>query len=92
MGAGVLEDASGNRITVVATSEPRGYLRPGVKLRPGEVVVRGTGHAEEDIVAWAAEHGYRLVSIGAGRPVCPTCAGRIAGSGGSAATPLKGGP
>jgi RHS repeat-associated protein len=92
MGVGVLEDASGNRITVVATSEPRGYLRPGVTLRPGEVVVRGTGHAEADIVAYAEAHGYRVVSVGAGRPICATCAGRIAGSGGSAATPLKGGP
>jgi filamentous hemagglutinin len=91
MGVGVLKDAAGNRITVVATSEPRGYLRPGVTLRPGEIVVRGTGHAEADIVAWAEQHGYEVVSIAAGRPICTACAGKIAQAGGSAATRIKGG-
>jgi filamentous hemagglutinin len=27
-----------------------GYLRPGVALQPGEVVVQGSGHAEANIV------------------------------------------
>ena len=90
MGAGVLRDGGGNEIRVISTSEPRGYLRPGVTAQPGEIVVKGTGDAEADIVAYAAEHGYDVVAIGAGRPICPACAGAIAGSGGSPATPLRG--
>lgn len=89
MGAGVVRDGSGNLIRVVSTSEPNGYLRAGVTLEPGEVLVRGAGHAEADIVKWAADNGYEVVTIGAGRPICPACAGSISGSGGSAATPLK---
>jgi filamentous hemagglutinin len=61
-----------------------------VTAQPGEVIVRGTGHAEADIVAYAAEHGYEVISVGAGRPICPACAGSIAGSGGSPASPLRG--
>lgn len=90
MGAGVVRDAAGNEIRVISTSEPGGYLRPGVSLEPGEIVIRGTGHAEADIVAWAAENGYEVVTIGAGRPICVPCATAIDGSGGTAATPLKG--
>ena len=90
MGAGVLEDASGNQIRVISTSEPNGYLRPGVTAQPGEIVISGTGHAEADIVAYAEANGYKVVTIGASRPVCATCATTITGSGGTAATPLKG--
>ena len=89
MGAGVLEDASGNQIRVISTSEPNGYLRTGVTTQPGEIVISGTGHAEADIVAYAEANGYRVVTIGVGRPVCAACATTITGSGGTAATPLK---
>jgi hypothetical protein len=92
MSAGVVRDASGSEIRVIATSEPRGYIRPGVQVNPGEVVVRGTGHAEADIVTWAAQNGYEVVTIGAGRPICPTCATTIAESGADPATVLRGGP
>lgn len=36
MGVGVLQDANGNQMTVISTSEPNGYLRPGMTLNPGE--------------------------------------------------------
>jgi filamentous hemagglutinin len=89
MGVGVLQDANGNQITVVSTSEPNGYLRPGVTLNPGEVVVPGTGHAEADIVNWAAQNGYTVETIGAGRPICPSCASALSGANAVPATPLK---
>ncbi|MGD7191143.1 DUF6862 domain-containing protein [Ralstonia pseudosolanacearum] len=89
MGVGVLQDASGNQVVVVSTSEPRGYLRPGVTLNPGEIVVAGTGHAEADIVNWAAKNGYTVQTIGAGRPICPSCASAISGVDAVPATPLK---
>ncbi|TCK95588.1 filamentous hemagglutinin N-terminal domain-containing protein [Paraburkholderia sp. BL9I2N2] len=89
MGVGVVRDANGNQITVVSTSEPNGYLRPGVTLNPGEVVIPGTGHAEADIVNWAAQNGYTVQTIGAGRPICPSCASAIGGANAVPATPLK---
>jgi filamentous hemagglutinin len=89
MGVGVVEDASGNQVIAVSTSEPRGYLRPGVTLNPGEVLVPGTGHAEADIVNWAAQNGYTVQTIGAGRPICPSCASAISGANGVPATQLK---
>lgn len=51
MGVAVVEDANGVRSVLVSTSEPRGYLRPGVSLQKGEKVVVETGHAEADIAA-----------------------------------------
>ena len=89
MGVGVLEDANGNQIIAVSTSEARGYLRPGVTLNPGEVLVPGTGHAEADIVNWAAQNGYTVRTVGAGRPICPSCASAISGANGVPATSLK---
>lgn len=91
MSAGVVEDAAGNRITVIGTSEPGGYLRPGVRdaLKPGEVVVGGTGHAEVNIVRWAQENGYRVVTVGLGRPHCALCVDAITGAGGSPASPIR---
>ena len=41
MGVAVVEDAAGNRQVLVSTSEPNGYLRPGVSLNDGEILVRG---------------------------------------------------
>ena len=89
MGVGVAEDASGARHVLVGTSEPRGYLRPGVTVAPGETIVRGTGHAEADIVTYAQENGLTLLEVGATRPICADCATRIAGAGARATTPLK---
>jgi len=79
MGVGVAEDAAGNRIMLASTSEPNGYLRPGVTLRPGEVLVPGPGgiHAEMDIVRYAQENNLNLVGVGATRPVCTGCQARI---------------
>ena len=92
MAAAVVEDQDGARTMLISTSEPRGYLRPGVELNPDEVLVPGTGHAEADIVSYANQNGLSIVDIGATRPVCSACADAIAPTGANISTPLKGGP
>jgi len=88
MAVAVVEDQSGAQSVLVGTSEPRGYLRPGVTLDPGETMVAGTGHAEADIVNYAAQNDLSVVSIGATRPVCAGCQSLIPDET-SIATPLK---
>jgi RHS repeat-associated protein len=89
MAVAVVEDAAGNQTVLVATSEPGGYLRPGVTLQPGETMVAGTGHAEVDIVNYANENGLTVINIGATRPICPSCQSVIAPTGATVSTPLK---
>jgi hypothetical protein len=89
MGSGVVEDASGDRSMLISTSEPRGYLRPGVTLNPGETMVSGTGHAEADIASYAVDNDLTLVSVGATRPVCAGCQSVLGPTGADIATPLK---
>jgi RHS repeat-associated protein len=94
MGVGVIEDAAGNRIVVIATSEPRGYIRKGVTILDDEIVIPGTGHAEDDIMTWAAANGYTVeagytITIGATRPVCPWCVYVVSEGGGMLATPVR---
>jgi hypothetical protein len=89
MASGVLEDPQGNYVPVIATSEPGGYLRPGVTVDPGEIVISGTVHAEQSILDWANANGFRVITVGVGRPICPSCAAAVQGSGASTATPLK---
>lgn len=89
MGVGVVQDASGERSILVSTSEPRGYLRPGVTLDPGETMVAGTGHAEADIAQYAADNNLSLVAVGATRPVCAACQSVLGPTGADIATPLK---
>jgi RHS repeat-associated protein len=88
---GVAEDAGGTPRTLIGTSEPGGYIRPPMRslIGPEDIVVRGTGHAEADIVAFCQANGWNLIGIGATRPVCPACAAEIAGTGAAVATPLK---
>ena len=88
MAAAVVEDAAGNRKVLIGTSEPRGYLRPGVSLNAGEQMVAGAGHAEASIVDYAAANGLRIVDIGATRPVCAGCQGVIPDTA-NISTPLK---
>lgn len=89
MGVGLAEDASGATQVLIGTSEPRGYLRPGVTLNPGETLVRGSGHAEANIVNYAQENGLNLLEVGATRPICPACAAAIEAAGAKPVTPLK---
>lgn len=89
MGVAVVEDANGVRSVLISTSEPRGYLRPGVTLRPGETMVVGTGHAEADIIAHAQANNLRVIDIGATRPVCVPCQDVINPTGANISTPLR---
>ena len=91
MAVGVAEDANGVRTVLLSTSEPNGYLRPGVMPKPGEIVVRGGRgvHAEADIVNYANQNGLRIVAIGATRGVCDTCAQAVSEAGAHVATPLR---
>ena len=38
---------------------------------------QGIYHAEQKLVQWALDEGYQIISIGAGRTICPVCAGTI---------------
>lgn len=89
MGVGVGVDSRGNVRTVVGTSEPNGYLRPGVSLRPGEELAASFGHAEDDIIAYMRANGIEPISVAAGRPICPNCADLIDGAGAHPGSPLK---
>jgi filamentous hemagglutinin len=88
MAVGVVENQTGEQSVLVGTSEPRGYIRPGVTLDSDETMVPGTGHAEADIVNYATSNDLNVVSIGATRPVCDICQSIIP-SDTSIATPLK---
>jgi hypothetical protein len=88
MAVGIVDD-NGTKTTIVGTSEPRGYLRPGVSLEKGEVVAPGNGHAETDIIDWAEQRERSVITIGAGRPICPTCAEEIRRVDAQPATRLK---
>jgi len=91
MGVGVVEDTNGNRLVVIGTSEPNGYLRPEVRaaLKPGTVVAGGVRHAEENIVRHSAENGWKVITVGAGRAICPDCAAIIENAGATLASPRR---
>ncbi|MBC6474275.1 MAG: hypothetical protein GDA48_16870 [Hormoscilla sp. GM102CHS1] len=91
MAAAVVEDSQENRRVIIKTSEPNGYLRPGVKsaLQPGESVVPGYGHAEANIVVWATKNDDRVIAVAAGRPICENCVGAIEDAGALVASPKK---
>lgn len=89
MGVAVVEDQNGIRKILVSTSEPRGYLRPGVTLKEGETVIAGSSHAERDIIKYAEENNLKVIDIGATRPVCAECAEAIAHTDANISTPLK---
>ncbi len=89
MATAIGQDDNGGLHTVVGTSEPRGYLRPGVTLKPGEELARGDGHAEVSTIAHMQRHGYAPVTVGAGRPICETCQKAITAVRAVPATPLR---
>jgi filamentous hemagglutinin len=89
MAVGLAEDASGTQYILIGTSEPMGYLRPGVALNAGEILVVGSSHAEADIVNFARQSSLNLLEIGATRPICPACVLLIERAGAKPVTPLK---
>jgi filamentous hemagglutinin len=89
MGVGVGRDDQGNLRTVVGTSEPKGYLRPGVTYSPGDERARGFGHAEDDTIAYMLRNDISPLSVSAGRPICPRCGRLIGGAGARTGSPLR---
>jgi RHS repeat-associated protein len=89
MAVGLAEDEAGTQSVLVGTSEPGGYLRPGVTLDPGEILVGGEGHAEENLANYAQENGLSLKQVGATRPICSECAALLEAIGAEPTTPLK---
>jgi filamentous hemagglutinin len=88
---GIAEDADINLRTLIGTSEPRGYIRGPMRglIQPGDIVVKGTGRAEADVVSYALAQGWNLIGVGATRDICPACAAEIAAAGADAATPKQ---
>jgi filamentous hemagglutinin len=89
MAVAVVDDSNGQRLVLVSTSEPGGYLRPGVNLKPSEIFVGGTGHAEADIVDYSKANDLKIIDIGATRPVCTNCQDKIGSTGAHISTPLN---
>ncbi|MFI5492374.1 FG-GAP-like repeat-containing protein [Actinoplanes sp. NPDC051859] len=93
MAYGVGKDAAGKTRKVVGTSEKNGYLRPGVKLKRGEEMAKGTGHAEENVLTHMRENGITPEWVAAGRPICRgRCAPAIEAAGARPASPVKAPP
>jgi hypothetical protein len=44
-----------------------------VLIEPDDIVVSGFNHAEQNIINCALQSEQDLISIAAGRPICPTC-------------------
>jgi filamentous hemagglutinin len=89
MAVGLAEDESGNRFVLIGTSERARGLRSGITLNPGEILVRGFGHAEADIINFARQSDLNLLEIGATRPICNSCAVLIEKVGATPVTRLK---
>lgn len=68
---GLGQDRDGGRVVVVGTSEPAGYLRPGVMPEPHEVVV-GDGRAPElAIIDYFADRALTPLAVCAATPAPP---------------------
>ncbi len=77
-------------VNIVSSSEARG-LRPAVQaaLKPGEVGVKGVGHAEVTGVNAARQMGLTPTGVAASRGICPSCADFLRAAGVVALSALK---
>jgi RHS repeat-associated protein len=93
MAVGIAENKGGERVTLIATSENTRqglYTRPGVTLKANEIMVSGTGHAEERIVKFCQQTNLRLMTITATRDVCePVCVPVITPTGADIVAPIS---
>lgn len=86
-----LEEQSNNRYYILGTSEPNGYLRPGIKPKLYEIVVccKTKADAEITVIAFVLQEQWILITIGATRPICNDCRDAIDEVGAQAVTPLR---
>ncbi len=92
LSVGLAELDKEHRYLVLGTSEPRGYLRPGVRPRLGEIVVScfPCAHAEITVIAFVRQkEGWSVILIGATRPICDDCRDGIDEVGAKEVTELK---
>ncbi len=89
---GEVANSNGTTTRLVGSSEAR--LRPAQRaaLKPGEVEVKGVGHAEQTVVNHAKSNGMKLTKVAASRPICTPCEKAIINAGAAPASPLKGKP
>ncbi|MBX9721734.1 MAG: hypothetical protein K2X81_10090 [Candidatus Obscuribacterales bacterium] len=85
------ENPVDNRYYVLGTSEPKGYLRHGVKPKLYEIVVccKTKAHAEITVIAFVVQENWILLTIGATRPICNDCRDAIQHVGAEPVTPLR---
>ena len=81
--------ADGQPITMVASSEDVLRKEQLQVLKPGEVPIKGSGHAETTILEYAKKEGINVPAIGASRPICSSCAEAMKAAGVAADSPLK---
>jgi hypothetical protein len=81
--------SDGNRVTLVASNEKN--LRPAqmAALKPGEIAVSGSGHAETTIIDYADANRMKVDAVAASRPICNSCAVELMRANAVPASPLK---
>ena len=80
----------GSQRVYVASSAPRGLTpQQRAELRPGEVEVRGRGHAEVKAMRDARGDGATNIQVGASRPICHRCRAVATKTGATLTSPLK---
>lgn len=93
MAVGIGKDSAGRLRIVVGTSARGGSLRGPVAARvkdSGAAVAKGySGHAEIQVISYMRDNGLKLVTVGAGRPICAECAAAVRRAGGTFATRVK---
>jgi filamentous hemagglutinin len=89
LAVGIGRTAEGRQVTVIGTSEPAGYMRPGVTLKGEEVLATGSGHAEENVINYMQSNGISPLTIGASRGICTSCATDMGWTPALPATQLK---
>ncbi|WP_406700877.1 hypothetical protein V5E97_18990 [Singulisphaera sp. Ch08] len=55
----------GTLALLVSTNESRGYLRPGLLLKPAETMAVGAGNAESNIAAETKANNLNIINVGA---------------------------
>jgi hypothetical protein len=79
---------------VIGTNNKNGVLPRSIAAEVGRsrqtvATGMGIGHAEVQVLRWMRVQGWKPITVGAGRDICPRCADAIARAGATAASRLK---